>query len=107
MIENLLYVKTTRPYVMQDLGLVDRFQSYPKETHVAAVKRIIRYLKGTLDYGLWYPKCQDFTLKAFTDPDWAKSIDERKSTNGATIFLGNWLVSWLRKKQTSIALSTT
>ena len=56
MIGSLLYVTTTRPYVMQVVGLVSRFQSASKETHVAAVKRIIRYLKGTMDYGLWYPK---------------------------------------------------
>ena len=56
MIGCLLYVTTTRPDVMQVVGLVPRFQSTPKETHVIAVKRILRYLKGTMDYGLWYPK---------------------------------------------------
>ena len=90
MIGSLLYVTTTRPDVMQVVGLVSRFQSAPKETHVAAVKRILRYLKGTVDYGLWYLKCQDFTLRAFTDADWAGSVDDRKSTSGATFFLGNW-----------------
>ena len=67
MIGNLLYVIGIRPDLMQDVGLVARFQSAPKETHVAAVKRIFKYLKGTMEYGLWYPKGQDFTLKAFID----------------------------------------
>ena len=106
MIGILLYVTTTRPDVMQDVGLFARFQSSPKETHVAAGKRILRYLKGTMDYGLWYPKSNNFSLMAFTDADWTGSVDDRKSTSGATFFLGNCLVSWLSKKQSSISLST-
>ena len=73
---NLLYVTTRRPYVMQVFGLVARFHSAPKETHVTVVKRIFKYLKGTMDYGLWYPKGQDFTLKTFIDADWAGSVDD-------------------------------
>ena len=60
-----------------------------------------------MDYGLWYPKSNKFTLKAFIDADWERSVDDRKSTSGATFFLGNCLVSWLSKKQSSISLSTT
>jgi hypothetical protein len=56
MIGSILYATTTRPYIMQDVGLVARFQYAPKETHMKVVKRIFRYLKGTLDFGLWYPK---------------------------------------------------
>ena len=56
---------------MQDVGVVSRFQSAPKETHVAAVKIIFRYLKGTMDYGVWYPKSDNYTLKSFTDAGWA------------------------------------
>jgi hypothetical protein len=107
MIGNLLYVTTSRPDIMQAVGLVARFQSAPKETHVQAVKRIFRYLKGTLDFGLWYSRSKDFTLTTYTDADWEGSIDDKKSTSGGALFLGNCLVSWLRKKQTSISLSTT
>ena len=71
MVCSLLYVTTTRPNVMQVVGLVAIFQSAPKETHVVVVKRILIYLKGTMNYGLWYPKCQDFTLKAFIVADCA------------------------------------
>ena len=61
-----------------------------------------------MEYVLWYPKGQDFTLKAFTDANWAGSVDDRKSTSGATFFLGNFLVSWSSKKtQSSISLSTS
>ena len=90
---------------MQAIGLVARFQSSPKETHVTVVKIIFKYLKGTMEYGLWYPKGQDFILKAFTDADWARSVDDRKTTSGAKFFLGNCLVSWSSKKQSSISLS--
>ena len=77
--------------------MVARFQSTPKETHVAAVKRILRYLKGTVDYGLWYQKSNKFTLRAFIEVDWVGSIEDRKITSGATFYLGDCLVSWLRK----------
>ena len=80
MIGSLLYVTAIRPDRMQFVGLVSRFQSTPKETHmVAAVKRILKYLKGTMDYGLRYPKGNNFTLKEFTNADWEGSIDEKKS----------------------------
>jgi hypothetical protein len=86
--------------------LVGRFQSNPKETHVLVVKIIFRYLQGTVDYGLWYPKDTDLILRAYTDADWEGSIDDRKITSGGAFFLGSFLVSWLNKKQTSISLST-
>ena len=98
MIGSLLYVTTTRPDVMQVVGLVARFQSAPIETHVTAVKRIFKYLKGTMEYGLWYSKGQDFTLKVFIDVDWVGSVDDRKSTSGESFFVGSCLVSWSSKK---------
>ena len=52
-----------------------------------------------MDYGLWYPKSQEFILKAFTDADWVGSVDDQKSTNGEELFLGNCLVSWLSKNK--------
>ena len=60
-----------------------------------------------MEYGLWYRKGQDFTLKVFTDADWAGSVDDRKSTSGEELLMGNCLVSWSSKKQSSISLSTT
>jgi hypothetical protein len=105
MIGSLLYVTTSRPGIMQVIGLVVRFQSAPKETHVQAVKRIFKYLKGTLDFGLWYPIGKYFTLIAYIDADWVGSVDDRKSTSGGAFFLGNNLVSRFSKKQSLISLS--
>jgi hypothetical protein len=85
---------------------VERVQETPKESHVLEVKRIFRYLKGTKEFGLWYPKGNDLSLIVYTDADWVGCIDDRQSTSGATFYLGEFLVSWLSKKQSSISLST-
>lgn len=106
MIGDLLYLTATRPDIMQAVGMVGRFQFAPKQSHLLAVKRILRYLKGTSDFGLWYPKDSTLTVTAYTDADWAGSIDDRKSTSGNAFFLGDYSVSWLSKKQSSISLST-
>jgi hypothetical protein len=70
------------------------------------VKRIFIYLKGTKEFGLWYPKGKDLSLIAYTDADWASFIDDRRSTSGEAFYLGECLVPWLRKKQSSVSLST-
>jgi len=101
----LLYLTATRLKITQAVGMVGRFQSTPKQSHLLAVKRIQRYLKGTHDFSLWYPKSSTFTVTAYTDADWARSVDDQKSTSGNAFFLGDYLVSWLNKKQTSISLS--
>ena len=107
MIGSLLYVTTSRPDVMQAVRLVARFQANLKEAYVLAIKRIFRYLKGTIEFGLWYPKGNELTLVSYIDADWAGSIDDRKSISGATLYLGDCLVSWSSKKQPSVFLSTT
>ena len=107
MIGSLLYVTTSRPDAMHAVGLVARFQANPKETHVLEIKRIFRYLKGKTKFGLWYPKGNELTLVAYTDVDWAGSIGDRKSTSGVALYLGNYLVAWSSKKQSSVSLSTT
>ena len=71
-----------------------------------AINRIMRYLKGIEDYGLWYKKGGKFYSKAFTNANWARSVDDRKSTSGGAFFLGKRLVSWTSKKQNCISQST-
>ncbi|GJS62413.1 putative ribonuclease H-like domain-containing protein [Tanacetum coccineum] len=86
-----------------------RFRGFLKSTemHLTAIKRIFRYLKGTINMGLWYPKDSGFDLKAFADADYAGCHDTRRSTSGSAQFLGHRLVSWSSKKQKSTAISTT
>jgi hypothetical protein len=69
------------------------------------VKRFFRYLKVTKEFGFWYPKGKDISLVSYTDEDWVGCIDDRRSTIGEVLYLGECLVSWLRKKQSSISLS--
>jgi hypothetical protein len=107
MIGSFLYVTTSRPNVKQVVGMVARFQATPKERNVQDVKRIFRYLKGMIDLGLWYPSKDSFTLKAYSDVDWVGSVDDKKSTSGGELFLGESVVASIRKKQSSISLSST
>lgn len=81
MIGSLLYLIASRPNIVQAVCKVERFQSSPKQSHVNAVRRIFKYLQGTITYGLWYPKKGDFTLHAYPDANWARCIDDRKSTS--------------------------
>ena len=90
---------------MRAVGMVGRFQSAPKQSHSLVVKRILRYLKRTPDFGLWYPKSSTLTMTTYTNANWVASVDDRKSTSGNAFFLGDCLASWLNKKQTSVSLS--
>lgn len=107
MIGSLLYITTSRPDIMQVVCMVGRFQSSLKQIHLVVVKRVFKYLKGTMNYGLWYPRNHNFQLTSYSDDDWANCLDERKSTSIGSLFLGDSLVAWLSKKQSFIDLSTT
>ncbi|XP_070012268.1 secreted RxLR effector protein 161-like [Nicotiana sylvestris] len=84
-----------------------RFQSNPKESHLKAAKRILRYLKGTQDLALYYPSGDNFNLIGYTDADYVGYLVDRKSTSGMAHFLGSCLIFWGTRKQNSVALSTT
>ena len=106
MIGSLLYLTASRPDIMFSVGLCARFQSCPKESHLKAVKRILRYLKGSVNLVLWYPSGDSFDLIGFADADYVGYLVDRKSTSGMANFLGPCLVSWATRKQNSVALST-
>jgi len=106
MIGSLLYLTASRPDIMFSTCVYARYQSAPRESHLIAVKRIFRYLKGTPTLGIWYPASSNTKLSAFSDSDYAGCKMTRKSTSGGCQFLGNCLVSWQSKKQTSVATST-
>ncbi|GKC50013.1 retrovirus-related pol polyprotein from transposon TNT 1-94 [Tanacetum coccineum] len=105
MIRSLMYFTATRPDIQFSTVLCARYQSNPKESHLIAVKRILRYLKGTPTLGLYYLKCLGFDLKGYSDSDYAGCNMDRKSTIGACQILGGKLVCWSAKKQQSVALS--
>jgi len=95
----------TRPDIAQSCSEVSRYMSNPGQTHWIAVKRILRYLKGTIDNGLVFSG-SNVTLSGYTDSDWGRSIDDRRSTSGYIFMSGNCAISWKSKKQTTVALST-
>nr|GEV15606.1 retrovirus-related Pol polyprotein from transposon TNT 1-94 [Tanacetum cinerariifolium] len=105
-IGSLMYLTSCRPDIMQAVCFCARYQSRPTEKHLKEVKRIFRYLRGTVNMGLWYPKGYNFGLTAFSDALHARCIDSYKSTSGGIQFLGDKLVSWMSKKQNYIAMSS-
>ncbi|GJZ89749.1 putative ribonuclease H-like domain-containing protein [Tanacetum coccineum] len=107
MIGSLMYLTTSRPDIMFVVCACARFQVTPKMSHLRAVKRIFRYLKGQPKLGLWYPRDSPFDLKAFFDSDYARASLDRKFTTGGCQFLDKRLISWQCKKQTIVANSTT
>ncbi|XP_071695796.1 secreted RxLR effector protein 161-like [Rutidosis leptorrhynchoides] len=107
MIGSLLYLIASRPDIMFSVCLCERFQENLKTLHVEAVKRIFRYLKGTMHLGLWYSKFTGIDIMCFDDSDHGGAMIDRKSTSGVCAFVGLCLTSWFSKKQTSVALSTT
>ena len=106
MIGSLLYVIASRLDVMFSVCMCARFQASPRESHLKATKRILRYLKHTSNVGLWYPKGAKFELVGYSDLDYAGCKVERKSTSSTCQLLGRSLVLWSSKKQNSVALST-
>ena len=93
MIGKLQYVVHTRLDIALAVGIVARFLAKPRENHMMEIKRILRYLKGTKDYGLWYKFGGNMDLKVFTDVDWVGNLDDKKSTSDGAFFLGKILVS--------------
>ncbi|GJU14797.1 retrovirus-related pol polyprotein from transposon TNT 1-94 [Tanacetum coccineum] len=107
MIGTLLYLTASRPDLQFAICMCARYQARPTEKHLNAVKRIFRYLKGTVNRGLWYPKDSSIALTAFADADHAGCQDTRRSTSGSMQFLGDRLISWSSKRQKSAAISST
>jgi hypothetical protein len=99
MIGSLLYLCASRPDIMLSVSMCARFQAAPKECHLRAVKRIMRYLVLTPYLGLWYPKGAHFELIGYSGLDYAGCKVDRKSTSGTCQFLGRSLVCWSSKKQ--------
>nr|GEW71571.1 retrovirus-related Pol polyprotein from transposon TNT 1-94 [Tanacetum cinerariifolium] len=106
MIGSLMYVTSSRPDIMFATCMCARYQANPNEHHVSAVKRIFRYLKGTINLGVWYPKDSTFDLTTYSDADHTGCHLDRKSTSDSVQFLGDKLVCWSSKKQNFVSIST-
>lgn len=105
---SLLYLANgTRPDICFAVNFVSRYMEKPTELHVRAVKRIIKYLKGTLNFGLFYFSNTVFDVQCYSDADYAGCIDTRRSTIGYCITIGGSILSWCSERQKSVSRSTT
>ncbi|GJU89534.1 retrovirus-related pol polyprotein from transposon TNT 1-94 [Tanacetum coccineum] len=107
MVSSLIYLTASRPDLVFAVCMCARYQASPTKKHLEALKRVFQYLRGTINWGLWYPKDTAMALTAYADVDHAGCQDTRRSTSGSAQFLGDKLVSWSSKKQKSTAISTT
>ncbi|XP_059451093.1 uncharacterized mitochondrial protein AtMg00240-like [Corylus avellana] len=98
MIGNLLYLTTSRPDISFSVGVCDSFQVNSKESHLTAVKRVIHYVNGTVNYGIWYFRSTNLNLEGYSDADWAGCADDRKSASGGCFYVGTNLMASLSKK---------
>ncbi|KAG7563991.1 Zinc finger CCHC-type superfamily [Arabidopsis suecica] len=107
MIGCFMYLTASRPDLCHSVGVCARYQASPRVSHLNAVKRIIKYVKGTVKHGLSYTKHTNQNLPGFCDADYAGCLDDRRSTTGGCFFLGNNLIAWHSKKQNCVSLSST
>ncbi|GJV82752.1 hypothetical protein Tco_1522650 [Tanacetum coccineum] len=107
MVGELMYLTASRPDIVHATCYYACYQVKPTEKHLTAVKQIFRYLKDSINMGLWYPKDTGFKLTTFSDSDHAGCLDSRKSTSGGIQFVGgDKLVSWSSKKQDCTSMSS-
>ncbi|KAG8502460.1 hypothetical protein CXB51_000380 [Gossypium anomalum] len=107
LIGSLLYLTNSRPDILQATSLLSRYMQSPSKHHFGAAKRILRYLKGTSSFGIWYKFSNNPRLYGFSDSDLGGCIEDRKSTTGYVFTMGSEAVSWSSKKQPSTALSSS
>jgi hypothetical protein len=105
-IGSLMYLTNTMHDICFAVNTLSQYLVAPRRVHLVATKHVMRYLKGTVDYGLSYSGDHDFRLLGYSDSDWASSVSNRKSTLGGCFSLGSRMISWHSKKQSSVALST-
>nr|GEU52575.1 hypothetical protein [Tanacetum cinerariifolium] len=107
MVGSLMYLTASRPDLVFAVCMCARYQGKPIRKNLEALKRVFQYLKGTINWGLWYSKDTAMALTAYADADHAGCQDTEKSTSGSALFLSDKLVSCSSKKQQSTAISTT
>ncbi|CAL2244935.1 unnamed protein product [Prunus armeniaca] len=103
---SLLYLTATRPDIMFAASLLARFMHNPTKKHMGTAKRVLRYIQGTIDFGIVFEKGKETTLIGYCDSDWAGSEDDMRSTSGYVFTMGSGVFSWASIKQNTVALST-
>lgn len=103
----LQYTTMTRPDIVFSVNKLSPCMQDPRSEHWKAVKRVLRYLKGTINYGISFKACNNLNITCYTDADWATDPDDKKSVTGYCIFIEEKLISWCSKKQSTISRSST
>ncbi|XP_021992050.1 secreted RxLR effector protein 161-like [Helianthus annuus] len=103
----LMYLTNTRPDILFVVSRISRFMERPKKSHWESGKRILRYVKGTLNHGIIYSKGSRGKLTGYSDSDYAGDINDSKSTSGYVFHLGSGAIAWQSKKQKVVSLSST
>jgi len=106
MIGSLMYLTNTRPDICFAVNTLSQYMVEPRRVHLIAAKHILRYLKGTIEFGLQYVSDRKIRLQGYADSDWTDSVTDRKSTSGCCFNLGSAMIAWLSRKKTSVPLST-
>ena len=108
MIGSLMYLTKTRLDICFYMNTLSQFLTNPRDVHLITAKHILRYLRGTVDYGLKNESNQKINLQGYVDSDWASSAIDRKSTSRCCFSMGSGVISWFRsRKQSCVALSIT
>ena len=94
----LMYLTNTIPDICFVVNTLSQYLVQPRHVHLIAAKYLMRYLKGTIDFGLYYDGNHDYRLYVYTDADWAGSVSDRKSTSGGCFCLGSAMISWFSRK---------
>lgn len=102
----LMYLAITRPDIAYSLTTLCQYSSAPREAHLKAAHKLLRYLKGTVGQGIFYESTGSFYLRGFADADWGSCPDDRRSITGYVMFLGESLVTWRTKKQRTVSRSS-
>jgi hypothetical protein len=107
MVGSLIYLTLTRSDIPYSVGVVSRYMRNPKKSHLDAVKHILRYVKGIINFGILYKKIKDCQLVGYCDADYTGDYDTRRSSTGYYFSLGSGIISWCSKRQPIVALSST
>lgn len=97
MIGSLVYITASSPDIAFSVSVCVRFQDNPKESHLIAVQRIIKYLRATVYYGIWYSKYTNLKLVGYSNTNWVGSADNRRSTLGGCFYIRGNLIAWMSK----------
>jgi hypothetical protein len=107
LVGSLNYLTTTIPDIAYSVSILSQFMTKPLESHWVDAKKVLRYLKGTVNFGIMYTDNCDVELVGYSDSYWARNPDDRKSTFRYAFNIGTGVMSWRSKKQPTVSLSST